>query len=202
MNGPTLTLLFLVVGLTLTMGWRDWSHRKATGSSGFRPPKQPWTAAWFGSLLLGISLLLGLLSPVLVLTGVAHTWWELGTPGLVVGSAVTLSGLLGILWSQGAMGNSWRIGVQEDERTQLVSGGPFRIVRNPIYIAIATFGVGLFLLTPGALGMVAVAGLVAAIQIEVRLVEEPYLRRMHGDAYVEYCRQVGRFVPWLGRLRE
>lgn len=202
MNGPVLTLLFLVVGLTLTMGWRDWSHRKATGSSGFRPPKQPWTPAWFGSVLLGISLLLGLLSPVLVLTGVVNTYWDSGPAGLVGGSAVALGGLLGILWAQGAMGNSWRIGVQEDERTQLVAGGPFRVVRNPIYIAIATFGVGLFLLTPGTLGLIAVAGLIAAIQIEVRLVEEPYLRRMHGEAYVAYCRQVGRFVPWLGRSRE
>jgi protein-S-isoprenylcysteine O-methyltransferase Ste14 len=201
MSGPTLTLLFLVVGLTLTMGWRDWRHRQATGSSGLRPPKQPWTAAWFGSLLFGVSLLLGLLSPVLVLTDVVRTYWDSGAAGLVGGAAVALSGLLGILWSQGAMGTSWRIGVQEDEQTQLVSGGPFRLVRNPIYIAIATFGVGLFLLTPSTLGMVAVAGLVAAIQIEVRLVEEPYLRRMHGDAYDEYCRQVGRFVPWLGRSR-
>lgn len=201
MGGPILTLLFLLVGLTMTMGWRNWRHRQATGASGFRPPKQPWTPAFYGSMLFGVSLLLGLLSPVLVLTGVAGTYWASELPGLVGGSAVALGGLLGILWFQGAMGNSWRIGVQEDERTQLVSEGPFGVVRNPIYIAIVTFGVGLFLLTPGTLGLIAVGGLVAAVQIEVRLVEEPYLRRMHGDAYEAYCRQVGRFIPWLGRSR-
>ena len=31
------------------------------------------------------------------------------------------------------MGRSWRIGVEEGERTDLVTGGPFAIVRNPIY---------------------------------------------------------------------
>jgi protein-S-isoprenylcysteine O-methyltransferase Ste14 len=201
MGGPILTLLFLVVGLSFTIGWRNWRHQQATGSSGLRPPKNPWTAAGIGSLLFGASLLMGLLSPVLVLAGVVHTYWGSGPPSLVGGGAVAISGLLGILWSQGSMGTSWRIGVQQDERTLLVSGGPFRLVRNPIYIAIATFSVGLFLLTPSTLGIVAVAGLVAAIQIEVRLVEEPYLRRMHGAAYDEYCRQVGRFVPWLGRSR-
>jgi protein-S-isoprenylcysteine O-methyltransferase Ste14 len=201
MGGPILTLLFLTVGLTLTMGWRNWRHKQATGSSGFRPPKKPWTAAWFGSTLFGISLLIGLLSPALVLAGTVHTYWGSGPASLVGGGVVAIGGLLGILWSQGAMGTSWRIGVQEDERTQLISRGPFRFVRNPIYIAIVTFSVGLFLLTPSTVGVVAVAGLVAAVQIEVRLVEEPYLRRMHGASYDEYCRQVGRFVPWLGRSR-
>jgi protein-S-isoprenylcysteine O-methyltransferase Ste14 len=51
--------------------------------------------------------------------------------------------------------------------------------------------------------VVALAGLAAlwlALEIQVRLVEEPYLLRTHGDAYREYAARVGRFVPGLGRL--
>jgi protein-S-isoprenylcysteine O-methyltransferase Ste14 len=40
-----------------------------------------------------------------------------------------------------------------------------------------------------------------SIQIQVRLVEEPYLLRVHGDAYRRYAARTGRFVPGLGRLR-
>ena len=42
---------------------------------------------------------------------------------------------------------------------------------------------------------------VVALELQTRLVEEPYLRRVHGAAYEEYARRVGRFVPGVGRLR-
>jgi protein-S-isoprenylcysteine O-methyltransferase Ste14 len=41
---------------------------------------------------------------------------------------------------------------------------------------------------------------VAAIQMQVRAVEEPYLLRTHGDNYAAYAARVGRFLPGLGRL--
>lgn len=39
------------------------------------------------------------------------------------------------------------------------------------------------------------------IGVQVRLVEEPYLRRTHGVAYTDYAARVGRFLPRLGRLQ-
>ncbi len=41
--------------------------------------------------------------------------------------------------------------------------------------------------------------LVAAIQIQVRLVEQPYLLEPHGDRYRHYTTQIGRFIPHLIR---
>jgi hypothetical protein len=38
-------------------------------------------------------------------------------------------------------------------------------------------------------------------QIQVRLVEEPYRLRAHGDAYREYTARTGPFLPGIGRLR-
>jgi len=51
--------------------------------------------------------------------------------------------------------------------------------------------------------VIAVGGLVAlivAIELQVRGVEEPYLRRMHGMADDRYAADVGRFLPQIGRL--
>ena len=42
--------------------------------------------------------------------------------------------------------------------------------------------------------------LIAGLEIQVRLVEEPHLIRTHGEAYLAWARGVGRFVPGLGRL--
>jgi protein-S-isoprenylcysteine O-methyltransferase Ste14 len=42
--------------------------------------------------------------------------------------------------------------------------------------------------------------LFAALELQTRAVEEPYLLRTHGEAYAAYAARVGRFVPGLGRL--
>jgi protein-S-isoprenylcysteine O-methyltransferase Ste14 len=41
----------------------------------------------------------------------------------------------------------------------------------------------------------------ASWHVQVRLVEEPYLRRVHGCAYETYAARTGRFLPRIGRLR-
>jgi protein-S-isoprenylcysteine O-methyltransferase Ste14 len=51
---------------------------------------------------------------------------------------------------------------------------------------------------PSVLALVA---LVVAVELQVRAVEEPYLRAMHGSAYAAYAARAGRFVPGIGRLR-
>jgi len=99
------------------------------------------------------------------------------------------------------MGASWRIGVDESERTDLVTGGPFAIVRNPIYSGVIPLVLGLMLLAPNPVTIAAFAALVAAFEIQVRLVEEPHLLRAHPDAYRDYASRVGRFVPGVGLLR-
>ena len=105
------------------------------------------------------------------------------------------------LGAQFAMGESWRIGVDESEQTEMVTTGPFSIVRNPIFTAMVPTALGLALLVPNVVAIVGFVALVVALEIQVRLVEEPYLLRTHGDAYAQYARRVGRFVPLLGRLQ-
>ncbi len=97
------------------------------------------------------------------------------------------------------MGASWRVGVDEAEKTELVTGGPFALVRNPIFSATVPAFAGLALLMPNVAALAGVAALVVALQIQVRLVEEPYLLRAHGERYAEYASRVGRFVPGVGR---
>jgi protein-S-isoprenylcysteine O-methyltransferase Ste14 len=118
----------------------------------------------------------------------------------VAGCLVAL-GIAGTSWAQAAMGSSWRIGVRQDERTELVDRGPFRWVRNPIFSFMLLTAAGLALFLPNLLSLGAFVGPALAVELQVRFAEEPYLRRTHGDSYDAYCRRVGRFVPGLGRHR-
>lgn len=71
-------------------------------------------------------------------------------------------------------------------------------MRNPIFTAMFVFGFGIALVTPNVVVIAGFVLLVATIEVQVRVVEEPYLSATHGDAYRDYCAGVGRFVPGVG----
>jgi protein-S-isoprenylcysteine O-methyltransferase Ste14 len=119
----------------------------------------------------------------------------------ILGVVLAGLGMLGTFIAQLAMGASWRIGVDETERTALVTAGAFRLVRNPIFSALLTALLGLTLMVPNVIAVVGLVAAVIGIQIQVRRVEEPYLREAHAAAYDDYASRVGRFLPGIGRLR-
>jgi protein-S-isoprenylcysteine O-methyltransferase Ste14 len=145
-----------------------------------------------------LALALGLAAPVLELLGLVAANEALRAPAL--GTALALAGIAGTLHAQLAMGSSWRVGVDPGERTVLRTGGPFRWVRNPIFSWMIATAAGLALLVPNAAGIAALVVLVAAMEIQVRLVEEPYLLGAHGESYARWASRTGRFLPGIGRL--
>jgi protein-S-isoprenylcysteine O-methyltransferase Ste14 len=200
---PELALALYVLYIGLAFGLRTVAQIRATGSSGFSGISgRPGSAEWTGGVLFVVALVLGLLGPVLDLAGVLDPIDALdGQIGHAAGIGLFWGGLVTTLGAQFAMGESWRIGVDESEQTEMVTSGPFSIVRNPIFTAMVPTAIGLALLVPNVASVAGAVALVVALQIQVRLVEEPYLLRAHGEAYAGYARRVGRFVPLLGRLR-
>jgi protein-S-isoprenylcysteine O-methyltransferase Ste14 len=118
----------------------------------------------------------------------------------IAGLAVATAGIVLTLLAQLSMGDSWRIGVDDGERTELVAEGAFAIVRNPIFSAMVVTAVGLSAMVPNVLAGVGLVALLGALEIQVRAIEEPYLRTVHGRSYERYAARVGRFVPGVGRL--
>jgi protein-S-isoprenylcysteine O-methyltransferase Ste14 len=116
----------------------------------------------------------------------------------VLGLAGMAAAVAAVLRAQLDLGESWRIGVNTDEETALVTNGLFEAVRNPIFAGMALFGVANAVALPNRATITGAAALIAGIEMQVRLVEEPYLRSVHGDAYEEYLRTAGRFAPRLG----
>ena len=82
-----------------------------------------------------------------------------------------------------------------DPPRQLVVRGPYRFVRNPMYLGagLALAGAALFY-ESGALGAYAV-GFLLVMHLFVVLHEEPTLRRTFGDAYAAYCTRIHRWLP-------
>jgi protein-S-isoprenylcysteine O-methyltransferase Ste14 len=188
-------------GLGAAFGLRTWLQVRRTGSSGFNGISGPrGSLSWWAGVLFVLALLLGILAPALLLAGVT-TGASAALPPVVgaVGLVVLVVGVVAVLLAQSGMGTSWRIGVDDTERTGLVTTGVFAVVRNPIFTAMVLAQAGMTLLAPTAVSAVALACLVLAVQLQVRVIEEPYLARVHGAAYLGYAGRTGRFLPRLGR---
>jgi protein-S-isoprenylcysteine O-methyltransferase Ste14 len=82
-----------------------------------------------------------------------------------------------------------------DPPRKLVLRGPYRFVRNPMYIgaALAVIGAAIVYRSTG-LALYAAAFLLIA-HVFVVWYEEPTLRTKFGSEYDEYCKQIARWLP-------
>ncbi len=187
--------VYLLVGFV----WRTVVHVRRTGDHGFRGLSgRPGSLAWTAGVGFVVALLLGFAAPIADLGGLEPIGWlevpwlqATGVSLAVLGTALTLA-------AQMRMGEQWRVGVDEAERTDLVVTGAFGLVRNPVFSAMGITGLGLALVVPNVVAAVAVVALAVSLELQVRRVEEPYLRTVHGVDYATYEASVGRFLPRLG----
>lgn len=133
--------------------------------------KQLWPAAGMQMGMLGVA-----------------QWPFLRTTGWIA--------LLGaIVWTviaQYQMGQSWRIGIDMQHRTGLVTTGLFAWSRNPIFLAMRICLAALLMIQPNAVTLAFFLAGDLVMQFQVRL-EEAFLRQQHGSAYSQYCARVRRW---------
>lgn len=198
MSRPVLALILLVIFYAVAFGLRTWQHLRATGSTGFRGISgRPGSVEWLGGVLFAAGIALSLAAAVGEAAGWVPPLWEPGSATTVVGIIVTLIGIVATYVAQVSMGDSWRIGVQEGERTELRADGPFAWCRNPIFTGMLLAGLGMAAWVP--LAGPAWLALWLGLELQVRVVEEPHLLRIHGASYRAYAARTGRFWPGLGR---
>jgi protein-S-isoprenylcysteine O-methyltransferase Ste14 len=195
-----LALALLITYGALAFGLRILIQVLRTGSTGLRRlSRASGPVELFGGALLVSGIGLSVLGAQVEPADGLETF--LDGQGHALGVMLAAAGILVTFASQLAMGRAWRIGVDPAERTELVTGGPFAIVRNPIYAGMIPFFAGIVLLVPNALTIAGALVVLIALELQTRLVEEPHLMRTHGQAYADYAARVGRFVPAVGRLR-
>lgn len=201
MRLEVVALLMILGFYAVAFGLRTYQHLRQTGSTGFHGLSgRPGSVEWWGGALFVLGVVLSLVAPIAGLLGwVASP--EVGPGQFILGGAAVLVGIAATYAAQTAMGRSWRIGVRGEERTELVTAGPFALVRNPIFSCMLFTAAALVVVLPNAVALASFACLLLAVELQVRWVEEPYLLRAHGGKYRSYAGRVGRFVPGLGLLR-
>ena len=89
--------------------------------------------------------------------------------------------------------DSWRVGVLEDQKTELVTTGIYRFTRNPYFVSyFLMFAAYTVLLQNLILFGLSILGFLIVHKMIMK--EEKYLYSMHGDAYVQYKTKVPRYM--------
>lgn len=120
-------------------------------------------------------------------------WWFAGQA--LAGMAVMAAGAALACWAV-AWFQSWRFRARLDAGHRLATGGPFRWLRNPIYMALNLLALGSALWLPTAPLWIAAALMIIGSDLRARS-EEVVLARAFGAPYAEYRRRTRRFIPGL-----
>jgi protein-S-isoprenylcysteine O-methyltransferase Ste14 len=112
------------------------------------------------------------------------------------GAALTATGLLFAVWARRHLGRNWSGSVTIKENHELISSGPYAIVRHPIYTGLLLAFAGSALAFGDWRGVLAVALVFLALWRKLRL-EERWMRDQFGDSYQVYCRRVAALVPFV-----
>lgn len=147
--------------------------------------------------LMGVATLL--VVPVEVLSIAVFPQWTL-LPWLRDCPALQWTGLiltaLGVVFFISAvltMADSWRAGIPEKDRTQLVQTGIYRISRNPAFVGFDLMYIGLLVAFPNLLHAIFALFPVVMLHLQI-LQEEPYCRATFGAPYEAYCKKVRRYL--------
>jgi len=110
-----------------------------------------------------------------------------------LGILISSIGLIFSLIAQLQMGDSWRLGLNENETTKLINHNIYAYSRNPIYLGYLVSIVGFFMIMPNAISLCLLALSIVSIGMKVRL-EEVYLLNKLGTEYQSYVDKVRRWI--------
>jgi protein-S-isoprenylcysteine O-methyltransferase Ste14 len=150
-------------------------------------------ALTYATLFVGFFLVL---IPLRILGGSGYKWSGAPSWSELTGIGLLIVGLGLVLWCLVTFAFVGKgTAAPFDPPRKLVIDGPYRYVRNPIYIGaiIAVLGAAMILWS-GWLALYALVVLIVT-HLLVTLYEEPHLRRVFGQPYEDYLGTVHRWIP-------
>jgi protein-S-isoprenylcysteine O-methyltransferase Ste14 len=121
-------------------------------------------------------------------------------PALIAAALVALLGggaIAIFIAATRAMGENWAVTARTLSDHTLVRGGPFAVVRHPIYLALLLYMLS-FAIAFGHLGQLLLAVPLYCVGATIRVrEEEKLLRAQFGEEHARYVREVPAFIPFL-----
>jgi protein-S-isoprenylcysteine O-methyltransferase Ste14 len=186
-------LAYTTLGIVLYGIWRG-TQRQAGHTIGRTVSwlRSPWFYIFSVLLFIGISFIGWVTLPLSISTK-SQAWM------LALGSLLYFPGMSFVLWGRLELGKNYfvstSLGAQLFAGHQLVTSGPFAIVRHPMYTGLILSAVGSLLMYPTWTTLLFVC-FAPLISVRARR-EETALAAEFGEQWREYCRRVPAFIPRL-----
>ena len=113
-----------------------------------------------------------------------------------VGIAVTAAGIAFAVWARVHLGTNWSRSVTLKKDHELITTGPYHLVRHPIYTGIL-FGLMGATIAEGQVRSVIALALIAWSLWRKLSLEEKWMREEFGETYAEYSRHTAALVPGI-----
>jgi protein-S-isoprenylcysteine O-methyltransferase Ste14 len=121
----------------------------------------------------------------------AHVW------SVVVGALLYAAAMWVFRRTHKALGRNWSITLEIREKHELVSGGPYALIRHPMYTSFLLMGLGqAFLLSNWVVGLAGVIGFAILFFLRVDK-EERMMLEIFGPEYRAYMDRTKRIIPYL-----
>jgi protein-S-isoprenylcysteine O-methyltransferase Ste14 len=179
-----------IVDIVILVGWVAFWIYWLAASANVKAGSSSWTR--FAGFRVAIILIVLLLLRLRVLKGQAVTKdpWLWG-----IGLAVFVLGLALAVWARVYIGRNWGMPMSQKAEPELVTTGPYRSVRHPIYS-------GIILAMIGTAVAVSVYWLIAVLLLGAYFVysavmEERYMAKQFPDAYPGYRRSTKMLIPFI-----
>ena len=113
-----------------------------------------------------------------------------------VGLILFAIGFVGASWSESTLGKQFSVQVTIQEDHQLITNGPYRLVRHPRYLCLILFNLGLALVFRSGLALALVIALAGVLLWRIQD-EEALMSREFGTEWAAYASQSWRLIPYL-----
>jgi protein-S-isoprenylcysteine O-methyltransferase Ste14 len=176
--------LKLAIGCAWIVFWIYWL---ASASSSKESVSGGWRTRLTGVSTVGVFLIAGVLRD-----------GRLAVHSLIleaIGALLFACGIALAVWARVHLGRNWGMPMSQRAEPELVTSGPYRFVRHPIYTGLLTAMLGTALVN-NLLGLIVVAVLVAYFYYS-GTVEERNLTATFPEAYPEYKTRTKMLIPFL-----
>ena len=115
---------------------------------------------------------------------------------LIIGSIITVFGLCITIWARATLGSNWSGAVTFKKNHELITRGPYKFVRHPIYTGLMTMLIGTFIVYGFAYVLLAI--IIFFLGLIGKLMQEEKLMIKHfGKKYIDYKNKTKALIPFI-----
>ena len=182
--------IFLFIWVAYFVYWKTISGNVKTSAR---------TEPLFSRTIRAISIIAAILLlaiPELSIPVLSLRFLPIGELYFWIGLLITIIGLGFSVWARSKLGRNWSQEVTIKDDHQLITDGPYALVRHPIYTGLILGFIGSSIALGDLRGLISDVLVFAVLLYKLKL-EDKWLKEQFGEPYKEYCKRVASLIPFV-----